>query len=43
LQAGIFSENVASINLHKKLGFRVIGVREKIGKLNGKWYDNHFH
>ncbi|WP_303316893.1 GNAT family N-acetyltransferase [Flavivirga abyssicola] len=42
LQASIFSENIASINLHVKCGFRVIGIREKIGQLNGKWYDNHF-
>ncbi len=42
LQAGIFSENASSINLHTKCGFRVVGVREKIGKLNGKWHDNHF-
>ena len=42
LQAGIFSENVASINLHKKCGFRVVGIREKIGQLNSKWHDNHF-
>ncbi|RKE98633.1 GNAT family N-acetyltransferase [Ichthyenterobacterium magnum] len=41
LQAGIFSKNLASINLHKKCGFRVVGIREKIGQLNGKWYDNH--
>ena len=42
LQAGIFSENKASINLHLKCGFRIVGVREKIGKLKGKWNDNHF-
>ena len=42
LQAGIFSENLASINLHKKCGFRVVGIREKVGQLNGKWHDNHF-
>ncbi|MHA7055785.1 N-acetyltransferase family protein [Aquimarina sp. M1] len=40
LQAGIFSENKASIILHSALGFRIIGYREKIGKLNQKWYDN---
>ena len=40
LQAGIFSENKASIALHKKCGFRIVGVREKIGQRNGKWYDN---
>lgn len=42
LQAGIFSENIASINLHIKCGFRIVGVKEKIGQLKGKWYDNHF-
>lgn len=41
LQAGIFSENTASIELHKKCGFRVVGIKEKIGQLDGKWYDNH--
>ena len=44
LQAGIFPENVASIELHKKHGFRVLGIREKVGKmafgeLKGKWRD----
>jgi L-amino acid N-acyltransferase YncA len=42
LQAGIFSENKASIKLHKKCGFRVVGIRERIGKLSNKWHDNHF-
>lgn len=37
LQAGIFPENLASINLHKKNGFRIIGYRENIGKMNGVW------
>jgi phosphinothricin acetyltransferase len=40
LQAGIFSLNDASIELHKKCGFRIVGLREKIGKRNGIWYDN---
>jgi len=39
LQAGIFPENVASLKLHEKCGFRVVGVREKLGKLNGEWRD----
>src|ERR1051326_7957827 len=39
LQSGIFPENTASIELHKRLGFRVLGVREKIGCLNGNWRD----
>jgi phosphinothricin acetyltransferase len=42
LQAGIFSSNKASIELHKKCGFRVVGIREKIGQRDGKWHDNHF-
>jgi L-amino acid N-acyltransferase YncA len=39
LQAGIFVENRASIELHRKAGFREIGYREKLGKLNGAWRD----
>jgi len=37
LQAGIFPENVGSIKLHQKLGFREVGYRERIGKMNGIW------
>ena len=40
LQSGIFPENVVSINLHRKLGFRTIGYRERIGQLQGVWKDN---
>ena len=40
LQSGIFSENEGSILLHIKMGFRYIGKREKVGKLNGVWKDN---
>lgn len=39
LQAGIFPENTASLNLHKKAGFREVGIRERIGKMNGVWRD----
>lgn len=40
LQSGIFVENIASIELHKKYGFRVLGVREKIGRsAEGIWRD----
>lgn len=44
LQGGIFPENTISIELHKKHGFRVLGIREKVGKmafgkLQGKWRD----
>jgi phosphinothricin acetyltransferase len=40
LQAGVFSKNKASIQLHKHCGFRVVGIREKIGKRDGVWCDN---
>jgi L-amino acid N-acyltransferase YncA len=39
LQAGIFPENIASLKIHEELGFRKIGNREKIGKMNGIWRD----
>jgi L-amino acid N-acyltransferase YncA len=39
LQASIFPENVASISLHKSCGFREVGTRERIGKMNGVWRD----
>jgi L-amino acid N-acyltransferase YncA len=40
LQAGIFTDNIVSVKLHEKVGFRVIGYREKIGKLKEAWKDN---
>ena len=39
LQAGIFPENIPSIAVHKAQRFRVVGTREKIGQMNGKWRD----
>ncbi|MDF0533069.1 GNAT family N-acetyltransferase [Shewanella sp. A32] len=42
LQAGIFSENNASIALHQKYGFKVLGIREKLGQLHGVWRDVAF-
>ena len=39
LQAGIFPENDASVAVHKKHEFRVVGRREKLGQLNGEWRD----
>ena len=35
LQSGIFGENIASLKIHEQLGFRQVGYREKIGKMNG--------
>ena len=40
LQSGIFPENTTSIKLHEKAGFRIIGIRERIGRLEGVWKDN---
>jgi phosphinothricin acetyltransferase len=39
LQAGIFPENAASVALHKSAGFRAVGLRERLGRMNGRWRD----
>ncbi|MBO2537219.1 N-acetyltransferase [Rummeliibacillus suwonensis] len=39
LQSSIFKENTASIRLHKKMGFREVGYREKLGEQYGVWRD----
>ncbi len=39
LQSSVFRENIATLALHKKMGFREIGYREKIARLNGEWKD----
>jgi len=39
LQAGIFPENSASLALVRKCGFREVGRRERVGKLEGVWRD----
>lgn len=39
LQAGIFPENGASLALHERCGFRVVGRRERLGRLDGRWRD----
>jgi L-amino acid N-acyltransferase YncA len=39
IQAGVFPENLASLKLHVACGFRVVGVRERIGQLDGAWRD----
>lgn len=40
LQSGVFPENKVSIAMHERCGFRVIGYKEKIGKLRDTWHDN---
>lgn len=39
MQAGIFPENTASIRLHERCGFRVVGRRVRIGQHHGVWRD----
>jgi L-amino acid N-acyltransferase YncA len=39
IQSGIFPENTASLQLHQRAGFRVIGARERIGRHHGAWRD----
>ncbi|MFI5780847.1 GNAT family N-acetyltransferase [Nocardia sp. NPDC051570] len=39
VQSWIFPENTASLNLHAKAGFRIIGTRERIGRHHGHWRD----
>ncbi|GAB3171098.1 GNAT family N-acetyltransferase [Streptomyces incanus] len=39
VQSGIFPENTASLALHARAGFRVIGTRERIGRRHGTWHD----
>ena len=39
LQSGVFAENVASLRLHERAGFRVVGVRERVGCHHGQWRD----
>lgn len=39
LQTAIFPENVASVRLHQRHGFRVVGFRERLGKRDGVWRD----
>jgi L-amino acid N-acyltransferase YncA len=39
IQSGIFPENTASLALHERAGFRVVGTRERIGRHLGRWRD----
>jgi L-amino acid N-acyltransferase YncA len=39
IQASIFPENRASLALHERCGFRVVGTRERIAKRDGIWRD----
>jgi phosphinothricin acetyltransferase len=39
VQTGIFPENQSSVRLHQACGFRIVGVRERLGRLHGRWRD----
>ncbi|RZU75073.1 phosphinothricin acetyltransferase [Micromonospora kangleipakensis] len=39
IQSGVFPENAASLTLHRRAGFRVIGTRERVGRHHGRWRD----
>jgi phosphinothricin acetyltransferase len=39
IQTGIFPENGASLALHARCGFRVVGTRDRLGRHNGRWRD----
>ena len=40
IQSGVFPENQASIALHQRVGFRVVGTRERLGRAaSGAWRD----
>jgi L-amino acid N-acyltransferase YncA len=39
LQSGVFAENTASVRLHERAGFRVVGTRERLARHHGRWRD----
>jgi phosphinothricin acetyltransferase len=39
IQSGVFPENVASLALHDSVGFRRVGVQERVGQQHGRWRD----
>jgi phosphinothricin acetyltransferase len=39
IEAGMFPENEGSIRLHERVGFKIVGRRERLGKLGGVWRD----
>jgi L-amino acid N-acyltransferase YncA len=39
LETGVFPENAVSIGLLQRFGFRIVGTRERIGRMHGMWRD----
>jgi phosphinothricin acetyltransferase len=42
IQTNVFPENTASVRLHEHVGFRVVGRRDRIARLDGVWRDTLF-
>ena len=42
IQTSVFAENTASLKLHERVGFRVVGRRDRIAQLDGVWRDTLF-
>ena len=40
LQSSILADNAASLALHERCGFRVVGRRERIAQIDGEWRDS---
>jgi phosphinothricin acetyltransferase len=39
IQSSVFPDNAASLSVHRRAGFRVVGTREKIARHHGRWRD----
>lgn len=39
IQSGVFPDNNASLQLHRSVGFRVVGIRQRLGQHHGRWRD----
>jgi L-amino acid N-acyltransferase YncA len=39
LESRIIAENLASVRLHERCGFRTVGIRERLGRRDGIWHD----
>ena len=44
IQSGVFPENEASLRLHQRAGYRIVGTRARVGKMTygpreGRWRD----
>jgi L-amino acid N-acyltransferase YncA/2-polyprenyl-3-methyl-5-hydroxy-6-metoxy-1,4-benzoquinol methylase len=39
IESGVFAENTASVGLHERAGFRVVGTRQRLALHHGRWRD----